>query len=299
MDRSPPPFFKQGPSANARLAFFALFAIVLLVVDARMNALTGLRQGIGAVLYPLQRTLLVPRDVVAMSTQYVSEVQRLRAENEEMRKIEVANAKSLLEAEQLGAENERLRALLGARNRAAVKSITAEVLYDTRDPFTRKLVVDRGAQHGVIAGQPVMDAKGVVGQITRSFPLSSEVTLVTDRNATVPVEFVRTGQRSLAYGAGPVVGLELRYLPSSADVKEGDLLVTSGLDSLYPPGLPVGRVRSIDRAGAQTFIRVSVQPAAGVEQSRLLLVLQVDESQLLKAPLPEVPIEARKRGGKG
>jgi len=286
MDHSPPPFFKQGPSANARLAFFALLALALLVIDSRTGLLDAMRQGIGTVLYPLQRTLLVPRDAFSLGTDYLTEITRLRAENGELRRIETANARQLLQVEQLAHENRQLRELMGARERTAVKSVVAEVLYDTRDPFTRKLVLDKGLQHGVAAGQPVVDPDGVVGQITRVYPLSSELTVLTDRNMTIPVQVQRNGVRAIAFGGAEPGRIELRYMSVNADLKEGDAVVTSGLDSLYPPGLPVGRIASVDRSRTGNFARVVVDPIAGVDRSRLLLVLQVDKASQPGLPLP-------------
>jgi rod shape-determining protein MreC len=287
MDRSPPPFFKQGPSSNARLAFFALLGISLLVVDSRTGLLNAMRQGIGTVLYPLQRTLLVPRDALSISTDYLTEIHRLRAENSELKRIETANARQLLQVEQLAQENRQLRELTGARDRTAVRSVVAEVLYDTRDPFTRKLVLDKGLQHGVGIGQPVVDAQGVVGQVTRVFPLSAELTLLTDRNMTIPVQVQRNGLRAIASG-GPQPGrMELRYMSVNADLKEGDVVATSGLDSLYPAGLPVGRIVTIERSRTGNFAQVLVEPLAGVDRSRLLLVLLVDRTGQPPPPPPE------------
>ena len=298
MDRSPPPFFKQGPSANARLAFFALLGIALLIIDSRTGMLNAMRQGIGTVLYPLQRTLLVPRDVLSMGTDYLSEVTRLRAENAEMRRVETVNARTLLQVEQLAQENRQLRELLGTRERAALRSVVAEVLYDTRDPFSRKLVLDKGVQQGLAIGQPVIDAQGVVGQITRVFPLSAELTLVTDRNMSIPVQVQRTGLRSIAFG-GPEPGrMELRYMSVNADLKEGDQLVTSGLDTLYPPGLPVGRIVSVDRSKTGNFARVVAEPIAGAERSRMLLVLLLDKTGIPTIPAPEASDSGRKRARK-
>ena len=248
MDRSPPPFFKQGPSANVRLAFFSLLAIALLIVDARFETMSKLRQGIATVLYPVQRTLLVPRDLAGTASGYFVEIDRLRAENAEMRRIEAANARALLQTEQLATENAQLRQLLEMRERTPVRTTVAEVLYDARDAFTRTLVVDRGQQHGVQAGQPVIDAHGVIGQVTRAHPLSSEVTLVTDRNSTVPVEVRRTGARTLAWGGSLPGTIELRFLP-------------------------VGRVSSVAPGSTSAFLSVRATPAARVERTKLLLIL--------------------------
>jgi rod shape-determining protein MreC len=295
MDRSPPPFFKQGPSANARLGFFALLAVALLVVDARLDALNAMRQGIGTVLYPLQRTLLVPRDVFTLGGDYLFEVSRLREENTELRRLETANARTLLQAEQLSHENRQLRELLGARDRTAVRSVVAEVLYETRDSFSRRAVLDRGLQHGVVLGQPVIDARGVVGQVTRVFPLSAEVTQVTDPNMTVPVQVERTGQRAIAFGSASADRMELRFLSVNADLKEGDRLVTSGLDSVYPTGIPVGSVSLVDRGRTGNFARVQIDPVSGLDRSRMVLVLMVDHAGLPPSMPPDAAESGRRR----
>ena len=295
MDRSPPPFFRQGPSANARLLFFGLLSLGLLIADARFDALGGLRQGIGNVLYPVQRVLLIPRDAIALAGTYMTEITSLRQENAELKRIEALNAKALLQIEQLANENKRLRDLAGARERAAVRSVLSEVLYETRDPFTRKLVLDKGAQQQVSIGQPVIDAKGLIGQVTRVFQFSSEMTLVTDRNMTVPVVLQRTGMRSVAFGGAAPGRLELRYLASSADLREGDLLTTSGLDALYPPGLPVGRIERIERGGDNDFVKVLIAPTAEIQNNHLLVILQVDTSAIPPAPPVESIDPARKR----
>jgi len=302
LDRIPPAFFKQGLSANVRLLIFAGLSLVLLVLDARSTLFVSLRQGVATVLYPLQRVLLMPRDFAQAASQTGLEALQgardLRAELDELRRIETANARTLLLAEQLAAENAELRRLLGAREQVVIPSVVAEVLYQTRDPFARRFVLDKGIQHGLAAGQPVVDAGGVIGQITRVFPLSSELTLVTDRNLSVPVQIDRTGARAIAYGDTEPGRLELRYVAANADVREGDAVSTSGLDGLYPQGLPVGRVILIDRAGGSTFARILVEPAGGVDRSRLALVLQPDAARLPPplAPPPDPP--RRRRQGR-
>jgi len=289
MDRSPPPFFKQGPSANVRLALFAVLALAVLVFDARTQSLAALRQGIGTVLYPLQRVLLVPRDTLSAGFDYVGDINRLRTENAELRRLEAANARQLLEVEHLAQENHQLRELMGARDRAPVRSQVAEVLYDSRDPFTRRIVLDKGLQQGIVNGQPVIDSAGVVGQVTRVFPLSSELTLLTDRHIAIPVQVQRNGLRAIASGSGQGGRMELRYLSVNADLKEGDLVVTSGLDSVYPPGLPVGKILTVDRSGSGNFARILVEPVAKVDNGRVMLVLMTDTSGLPPPPPSELP----------
>lgn len=296
MDRSPPPFFKQGPSANARLLFFALLAITLLVVDARANALGALRQGIATILYPVQRALLYPRDWMSNATGMVSSVTELQFQNQQLRREETANAAVLLSVEQLAAENRELRKLLGARERLPLTTVMGQVLYEARDPFNRKLILDKGSQDGVLSGQPVVDADGVVGQITRVFPLSSEVTVITDRNLTIPVQLTRSGVRAIAYGGGAGGRIELRYLAANADVKIGDLVSTSGLDGLYPAGLPVGKIVEIDTKRSGNFLPALIEPIAGGNRSTLMSVVMVDKSRLPPPPPPEEPSATRKRG---
>jgi len=284
------------------LLIFAGLSLVLLVLDARSTVFATLRQGVATVLYPVQRTLLVPRDVFhsvsESTTEAFHDVGQLRSENAELRRIETANAKTLLLAEHLAAENAELRHLLGAREQLAIPSIVAEVLYQTRDTFARRFVLDKGIQHGLAAGQPVVDAGGVIGQITRTFPLSSELTLVTDRNLSVPVQVDRTGLRAIAYGDSEPGRLELRYVAANADVREGDQISTSGLDGLYPPGLPVGRVVLVDRAGGSTFARIVLEPAGGVDRSRIILVLQPDASRLPPPLMAPAEPPARRRAAR-
>jgi len=281
---------------------FAGLSLALLVVDARSTLFGSLRQGVATVLYPIQRALLAPQEVLMAAIESTHDafdnVARLRNENAELRRIEVVNARTLLLAEQLAVENAELRRLLAAREQLAIPSIVAEVLYQTRDPFARRFVLDKGSQQGLAAGQPVVDAGGVVGQVTRVFPLSSELTMITDRNLSVPVQVGRTGLRAIAYGDAEPGKLELRFVAANADVRVGDQVATSGLDGLYPPGLPVGRIALVDRAGGSTFARIVVAPEGGVDRSRMVLVLQ-PATMRLPPPLP-APTEPapRRRGAK-
>ena len=216
MDRSPPPFFRQGPSATVRLVLFAAMAVALLIADARSGLLIALRQGVGTLLYPVQRALLVPRDAVNDVVERLGQIDRLRQDNNELRRLETENARQLLLFEQLAQENRQLRELVDARERATTRTVVAEVLFEQRDPYSQRWLIDKGLQHGLVAGQPVVDALGVVGQVTRVFALSAEITRVTDPNLTVPVQARRTGFRSVASGADPPGPLAL--LPVSFPV---------------------------------------------------------------------------------
>ena len=276
MEYSPPPLFKQGASARAKVVFFSLLAIGLLFADSRVRSLGVVRQVVGSALYPLQMAALVPRDTAYKVGDYFSSVSTLEQENRKLIQQQIGNAELLQQSQQLLAENIQLRKLLGANERLPSKSLMSEVLYDARDPFTRKIVLDRGSQQGVTPGQPVIDDVGVVGQVTAVKPFTSEVTLVTDKDQAIAVQDVRSGLRSVAYGRGQSGGLDLKFMATNADIQKGDLLVTSGIDGVFPAGLAVARVLQVESKSNDAFAHITCQPAAGVDRNRQLLILLVD-----------------------
>lgn len=290
MEYAPPPFFKQGPSALARLASFAFLSIVLLVLDARFKLLEQVRFGVAMVLYPLQVAARAPGDAASNLSGYLGRQQTLLTENEKLERDRLSAARGLMRSAQLEAENANLRSLMAMRERLPVVAVAAEMLYDARDPFTRKVVIDKGMLANIKAGQVVIDATGVIGQVTRAFPAISEVSLLTDRDQAIPVQVVRNGLRAIAYGtpAGVDGGtMELRFLATNADVRPGDALVTSGIDGTYLPGLPVATVLRIEREAGYAFAKIACKPAAGVDRFGQVLVLTGE-----KIVLPELPPEA-------
>lgn len=295
MEYSPPPLFKQGPSALARLIFFVVLSLVLLVSDARFKTLEVVRAVLDAGLYPLQRAALLPRDLVLGAAQFAVTSNTLRRENQA---LVAKNLQLSLQANQvatLTAENLHLRALLNLSRNVATQSIPADVQYGMRDPFTQKVVIGRGSQQGVQNGSPVVSEDGMIGQVTRVFPMQSEVTLLTDKDEAVPVEIVRTGLRSVVYGTAAGHTLELRFVPISADVVAGDELVTSGLDGVYPEGLPVAKVVRVDKQADTAFARVVCVPVAAVRGAREVLVLHYQSDV---PPRPEAPEPASQPKGK-
>ena len=194
------------------------------------------------------------------------------------------------------AEAGQLRRLIGAAERLPVKSVPAEILYNGRDPYSRKVVIDKGSRNGVRAGSPVVDEAGVIGQVTRAHALAAEVTLLTDKDQAIPVQVVRNGLRAVAYGAGASGMLELRFMASNAEIQNGDRLVTSGIDGTYPPGIPVATVARIERDAAYAFARIVCQPAAGVERGRYVLV--VENAPRQAQPPEEAGATADRRPGK-
>src|SRR5260364_51197 len=275
MADTPPPLFKQGPSALARLVVFVLLALGLFILDARYRSVEALRRVIGAGLYPVQRAALAPREIVRGVSSFFVSLSALYAENRTLQTQRLKFA--------LAAENAHLRALLHLNARQTAQTTLAEVQYDLPNPFTQKLVIDKGVWQGIQAGAPVMNEAGVVGQVTRVYPAHAEVTLLVDKDQAIPVQSVRSGVRSVIYGTPRGDALRLRFVPVNADVQPGDARVTSGLDGVFPPGLAGAKVVKIERQGASGFTRVICAPAARVRNTRQLLVLHYQDPAPLAA----------------
>lgn len=288
IDHAPPPFFKRGPAPLALLTFYIAVSLAIFVVDLRFHSLDLIRQSLSLLVDPVQRVAQTPGSLVDYAGQYLQGMQALHTENEELKHAKLTTAPDLERLAHLEAENERLRKLLSVKEREKAKGQVAQILYTTRDPFSRKVIVDKGQQSGIVAGQPAIDETGVVGQVTRVFPFSAEITLITDKDQAVPVQIVRNGQRSVVFGVGNGQ-LELRYMPANADVQEGDLLVTSGLDGIYLAGFPVAKVVHIERDSAYSFARIFCLPVAGVENFGEVMVLDP------RQPLPPPPATAASR----
>jgi rod shape-determining protein MreC len=269
---APPPFFKRGPAPLARLIFFVSLSVALLVSDLRFHTLEWLRMAASTVAYPLQRAAYLPVEGAGGVGSYVSSLATLHRENDELRQKQLAVANLLLRQRYLEDENKRLRALLDMKAHQPVKASVADIQYAARDPFSRRVVINKGTQDNIEAGQVVVDELGVIGQVTRVFPLLAEVTLLTDKNQAIPVEVQRNGLRAILAGAGSNA-MELRFLASNAEVQVGDVLITSGLDGVYLRGLPVARVVAIDRDTAFAFATIRCVPLAGVERHGQVLVL--------------------------
>lgn len=299
LDRSAPTLFKQGPSPLSRLTLYSALALFLMVADARFHLTEPLRKAVSTALYPLQWLMLQPVEFADKGAGYLQSLQAAQQGVDDAQRTMAQMAVRAGEAEQLLRENAELRQLLALRERLTTEATAAQVIYDTADPYTRRVMVDRGQLAGVEPGSPVMDASGVLGQVTRVFPMLSEVTLLIDRDQAIPVLNLRTGARSVAYGdpvAGHGGGMELRFTPGNADVQEGDLLTTSGVDGLYPAGLPVARVLRVERRADSAFARIYCAPVAQMYGARHVMVLKPVVADL--PPRPEPAPAAPKRGGR-
>jgi len=273
-----PQFFRHGPGPFVRLFVFALLSCLLIVGDVRFKYFPQLRQAIGVVIFPLQKIAYIPANIYDQVEEFIASFNLLE-ENIKLRQIYLENREQLLKLASLEAENIHLRNLLGAvqhiETKTRTKAVLAKILYTPRDPFNHKIILNKGSQHHIQLGQAVIDDKGIVGQITQLYPWSSEVTLLTDRDHSVPVQVVRNSLRSVVSGTGKNDQLELRYLSVNTDIQRGDQLVTSGIGGVYPPGIPVATVLRIERDPTGDFAQIISTPVAGVDRNRQVLILSL------------------------
>ena len=273
LERTPPPFFRQGTSARTKLVVFSLLAVGLMMADARWRLVDPVRTAIAGLLLPAQRALLAPMDGWRGVARHFQELDTAQRDADQARAALAAQALVEAQVAQLRLENDRLRSLLDLRASIVAPSRAAQVLFESSDPYARRVMIDRGTLHGVQPGSPVIVRDGVLGQVTGVQTLSAEVTLLTDREAAIAVLNARTGVRSAAFG-GVDPGMELRYVTGEFDIQPGDLMTTSGLDGVFPPGLPVARVARVERRPQSGFARILLQPQASADGVRHVLVLE-------------------------
>jgi rod shape-determining protein MreC len=269
-------FFNRGPSPMVRLVFFAVLSMLLLFVDARYRYLESTRSALSILVSPIQRVAAWPGLLwQELGDFYITQSRQhdLITENEQLHRQHQFDAAQLLQLQTLQAENQRLRNLVDLPLRNDFSTQMVEVSYSERDVFRRRLLVNKGKNSNIGIGQVVMDDVGIVGQVTRVYPWLSEVTLITEKDHAVPIQVLRNGLRAIVFGSGDTSRLSLRYMPVSSDVQADDILVTSGIDGTYPPGIPVAKVIKVERDPAYPFANVTCLPLAGVDNHRHLLVL--------------------------
>ena len=275
LDRSPPPFFRVGFAPLTKLIFFSALSLLLVFGDKQLQFTKPLRAGLSTLILPIQWLVLQPGEALSAMGTYFQNLDQAQTNLKAAELKVLQQSVRSQQVEQLQIENQNLRQLMGLQSSMAVTSQTAEVLFDVPDPYNQRIVIDRGQLKNVALGSPVIDAGGVVGQVTRVYPLTSEVTLLTDKDQSIPVLNSRTGARNITSGdvlAGQPM-IELKFVPASADVKEGDLLTTSGIDGVYPAGLQVARISHIERRVDISFARIHATPLAELK-GRHVLVLQ-------------------------
>ncbi|BEV72516.1 MULTISPECIES: rod shape-determining protein MreC [unclassified Paludibacterium] len=278
-----PSFIRQGLSPGSRLAICVAMSVALLIGDSQYGLMEYTRQGMSVLFYPLQRAINFPLVAARRIDDFLTTQSTLQAENEVLRRQQIVLLSRVQRLEAAEHDFEALRALNQLKSERPDGASLAEILYTGRDPFSYKIIIDKGQDSKLHAGQPVVDDRGLIGQITRVQPLTAEVTLITDKTLMIPVTIQRTGLRAILYGYGG--GVEARYLPIHADVRPGDLMVTSGIDGLYPEGIPVAFVTRVERNPDSAFIHVTTMPTAGVQKGRYVLILQE------KANIPARPAD--------
>ncbi len=289
-----PAFFARGPSPLARLVFFSALSLLLIASDARFQYLTSLRQTLVAILHPLQVIANAPSQLYRNTTEYFSTHHYLLNESERLKQQALKQGVALQHLKSLTLENEHLRSLLQANKAMVETSIMGEIMHVGRDPFTKKVIVNRGERHQVVIGAAVVDAAGVIGQVTRIYPHSSEVTLITDKSLSIPVQVERNGLRAIAFGHGRNNTLDLPYLPANVDIRRGDRLVTSGIDGVYPSGLAVATIAKIETTADSPFAHIICVPTGGVESHKQVLVVSnpnIDQSTIMPVANTETKVE--------
>jgi rod shape-determining protein MreC len=287
-DRSPPPFFRVGFAPLTKLIFFSALSLLLVFGDKQLQFTKPLRAGLSTLILPIQWLVLQPGEALSAMGTYFQNLDQAQTNLKAAELKVLQQSVRSQQVEQLQIENQNLRQLMGLQSSMAVSSQTAEVLFDVPDPYNQRIVIDRGQLKNVTLGSPVIDAGGVVGQVTRVYPLTSEVTLLTDKDQSIPVLNSRTGARNITSGdvlAGlPMI--ELKFVPASADVKEGDLLTTSGIDGIYPAGLQVARISHIERRVDISFARIHASPLAELKGRHVLVLQPTSASTLNKGKTP-------------
>ncbi|MBC7756802.1 MAG: rod shape-determining protein MreC [Bdellovibrio sp.] len=278
-----PAFFVRGPSVFSRMVFFCALSVTIMAVDARLNYLSQVRQAFIAALHPLEVVANAPSEWTRDLQKYFSAHNALLQENYALKEQAFEQKVLLQRFNTIEAENTHLRTMLNGNIPIQPKAILGEISHMGRDPFTHTVVVNRGSNHNIKAGQAVVDSKGVIGQVTRVYPFTSEVTLITDKELSIPIQIERNQLRAIAFGEGNNT-LDIPYLPTNVDIKVGDKLVTSGMDGVYPAGLTVAIVTKIQQNPESPFAKIVSTPVAEVNNHLQLLLIDLPEAQESKVP---------------
>lgn len=300
LDRTPPPFFKQGPTSLSKLLLLSALALFLMVADNRFEFGKVVRASLATALNPVVNTVLKPVAAVQDSFKYLDTLNNVKLSEQETHKKLLLLSQRANQVETLVLENSRLRQLLSLKVTLSTPAQAAEVLYDATDPYSRKIILNRGSVHAVQLGSPVIDELGVLGQVVRVFPLTSEVAMIIDREQTTPVLNTRTGVRSVAYGNPSASGdvLELRFISGNADVLAGDVLTTSGVDGVYPAGLLVAKIEKVERRADSGFAKIICTPKANVLGTKHVMILNPLSMIATPRPSEEAVVTTNKRGAK-
>ncbi|MHB8535785.1 MAG: rod shape-determining protein MreC [Sulfuricaulis sp.] len=263
----------RAPSNLTRLILLTVLSAALMILDHRGHHLEKIRASLNVLAYPILLVAEAPAYVGRSLGDFFTTRAALRADNEKLLAERQALLARQLQFDALQEENNRLRRMLGSAEQVADKALAAELIEVSSEPFTRKIVVAKGSQDGVYVGQPVIDAHGIMGQVTQVSSDFSRVTLITDAGHAIPVLDNRSGLRTIVFGTGDPDVLKVPYLTASADIKEGDLLVSSGMGGTFPPGYPVAHVSKIVNDPNESFLAIGARPAAQLNHGKQVLLI--------------------------
>jgi len=273
---SPPPLFKQGTPALIKLAVCLLASLTLMVLDYQYRTIDQVRSIASFLLTPVETVMLWPRDLIRGTYDYLTTKGTLEQQNEALEKRVAELTLLANQSELFMSENAQLRKLIGIQEQTRFKILIAQILYNPPNSLSQKVIIDRGASSNITAGQAVADHQGIVGQVVRVMENKSEVSLLDDRDMVIPVQVARNGLRAALYGNGRGRPLELRHMAAVSDLQVGDILMTSGIDGVYPPGFAVATIDKIDRNVDKNFAYVYCSPVGGVNRFRHVMVLFYD-----------------------
>lgn len=265
--------FPHGISAGARLIIYLLLSIAIVIADVRFHALDKFRASMNTLIYPLTELVQTPYLTYEKVSGFFVKHGQLQRDNNALQQRFINYSTTQQRYQDLEQENQHLRALLGAQSRTPLRTQLAEIIAIPRDPYLRQVTINRGSQQGVQAGTAVIDEAGLLGQVTKVYPYTSDITLLTNKDQSVPVAVQRTGQRAILFGTGIDDTVEIRYLPHNTDVRTGDLIITSGIDGIYPSGLAVAKVIQIDLSSSRAFAHIVGKPLAAIDRNRQVLVI--------------------------
>lgn len=282
------PLFVYGPATSLRLVILCVASLILMTVDHRLHLLGEVRAGLSLAVYPLHYMVDLAARVSNWTGESLSSRSTLLDQNTGLREQNLLLKGQLQKFAALETENKRLRDLLQSSLQIHERLLVAELLQVDMDPFRHQILLNKGSRDGVKAGQPLLDADGVMGQVLHAGPLTSTAVLITDPSHALPVQINRNGLRALAVGTGSFNRLDIPYISKNADVRVGDLLVTSGLGGRFPPSYPVATIVAVENQPGLSFARVSAVPVAHIERSRevLLVVTEAAPPKVAVTPPP-------------
>jgi rod shape-determining protein MreC len=278
--------FNKGPSLLSKLLLLTFISILLMGIDFRFHYLKSIRQFTNVLTKPFHAVLNLPIDIYDFTTQYFSNQSHLIHENETLKLNIDALKADLQRLDYIDQENDQLRNLLEVRNTHKFKTEAVSIIYSRFDPFNQKIIIDGGQNKDFQPGQPVIDALGLVGQISSVFPETSEVTLIIDKKMSVPIQIQRNGLRAITNGNGQNETISLSYLPNSVDVMKGDILKTSGIDTIYPEGIAVAEILEIKHDPKLPFAKIICKPISAIRNhSHVLVVTPINKITNNVAPI--------------